>query len=79
MKGGAALLSAGRHNSPNPFAPALSFFTARALRNVPVFDHESNRLFRSVVRRFQPRRGDETEITCAMYFEPRGQVLRVAV
>jgi hypothetical protein len=62
VKDTAILLAAGGDHRPDAFPPTLAAFAARPLRDVTV-DHEvSNRLFRQVVRRLNPRRRQEKKV-----------------
>jgi len=58
----AALLGAGGDGRPDSLAPPTARFATGALCNPTVDHHESDRLFREVVCRFDARCGDELEI-----------------
>ena len=72
-----ALLRAGGDGGPDALAPAAARFAARALRNPAVDHHETNLLFRQIVRRLDARRGNEAEVRLAVLVKPFGQVLSV--
>ena len=74
LKHRSPLLRARRDHRPDPFAPAVSPFTPRPLRDQAVDHHEPDRLLRQVVRRLHSRRRDEPEITLPMLLEPLRQV-----
>ena len=46
-------MRAGGDRCPDSFAPISARFAASALRDPAVDHHESNRLFRQIVRRYQ--------------------------
>src|SRR4051812_19392352 len=57
------LLAAGRDHRPDPLAPPVPHLAPRPLRHQPIEHHESDRLFRNIVRRLHSRLGEEPEIT----------------
>ena len=62
-----AALRAGGDRCPDSFAPISARLAASALRDPAVDDHESNRLFRQIVGRLDGGRGDEAEVTVAVF------------
>jgi len=58
----AFLLTAGRKDRPDALAPLLSAFASRALGDVAVDHNMPNRLFGLIVRRLNPRRGQEAKV-----------------
>ena len=74
-EGRARLLRASGQHGPDAFRPALAGFAPRALGDVPVQDHETNRLLRQVVGGFDAGRGDEADVTVAVLFEAAGDGL----
>ena len=77
LEGRSALLHAGGNGGPDALAPAAPGFAPCALRDPAVDHHETDRLFRQVVRRLDARRGDELEVRFAMLVETLGQILGV--
>jgi hypothetical protein len=71
------LLRARRDHCPDPFAPAVPFFTPCPLRDQTVDHDEPDRLLRQIVGRLHSRGRDEPEITLTMCLEPLGQVATV--
>jgi hypothetical protein len=69
LKHRSPLLCAGRHHGPDSFAPAVSPFTPRPLRDQSVDHDEADRLLRQVVRRLYSRSCNEPEITRAVLRE----------
>ena len=57
-----ALLDAGREHRPGAFAPSHAGVAARALRDAPVDHDMPNRLLGQIVRRLDPRVGQEPEV-----------------
>ena len=78
LVGGSTLLTAGLNHRPDAFAPALAVFAAGALCDPAMDRHKANRLFRQVVRRFDIRLGDETEVAFRVLVETVRQVFRFA-
>src|ERR1035437_4468379 len=72
VEGRNALLVTGGYGSPDAFAPLPPCLAPRALRDVPINDHISDRLFGQVVRRFDSRRRDKPEIACAIFTQALG-------
>src|SRR5450755_430413 len=70
LKNRSTLLRAGRHHRPDSFAPAVSPFTPRPLRDKSVDHYEADRLLCQVVGRLHSRSCNELEITRAMLLEP---------
>src|SRR5260370_32429289 len=70
LKHRSPLLCAGRDRGPDSFAPAVSSFTPRPLRDPAVDHHEADRLLGQVVRRLHSRSRNEPEITRPMLLEP---------
>jgi len=58
----ATLLAAGGDHRPDAFTPTLSAFATGSLRDVTVDHDVPNRLFRLVVRRFDPRCRQEAKV-----------------
>src|SRR5215831_17863909 len=75
IKDRATLLETTGDHRPDPLAPAPPRLTARALRHVPVQDHEPDRLLRQVVRRLHARRRHELEVRLPVLREALRQVL----
>src|SRR3954449_6878537 len=69
-KDGASLLLTRRDHRPNPFAPPIPRSAPRPLCRDPIEHDEPDRLFRQVVRWFDPRCCDEPEITRPMLLTP---------
>jgi hypothetical protein len=62
IKYGSALLITGGNRRPDSFAPSLSRLAARTLCQATMNCHESNGLFRQVVRRLDARCRNEAEV-----------------
>src|ERR1700722_1544225 len=73
-----SMLCAGRNHRPDSFAPAVSSFTPRPLRDKSVDHYEADRLLCEVVGRFHSRSRNEPEITRAMLLEPGRHVATVS-
>src|SRR3954462_11188981 len=64
------LRRARRQGRPHPLAEPPARLPARPLGHHPVDHHEPDRLLRQVVRRTQPRRGEEREVVLAVLRQP---------
>jgi hypothetical protein len=64
------LLRAGRDHGPDSFAPAVSSFTPRSLRDKAVDHYKADRLLGQVVRRLHSRSRNEAEVALAVLLEP---------
>src|SRR4051812_6494904 len=64
------LLGTRRDHRPNPLTPAVPCRAPRPLRDHTVEHHEPDGLLRQVVRRPQPRRRHEPEITLPVLLKP---------
>ena len=72
LKRRTTLLGATGDHRPDALAPSTAFLAPRPLRNPPVDHHKANRLFRQVVGRLDPRRGDEAEVRRSMLAKAPG-------
>src|SRR5271169_4912686 len=73
-----SLLRAGRDHRPDSFAPAVSPFTPRPLRDKSVDYYEADRLLCQVIGRLYSRSRNELEITRAVLLEPGRHVATVS-
>ena len=67
------LLATGRNHRPDAFAPTLPTFATRPLGDVTVDHDVSNRLFRLVICRLDPRRRQEAKVVVRL---PAAKTLR---
>ena len=74
LKDRASLLRTRRDHRPDPLTPPPPLLPARPLRDLPVDDHEPDRLLRQVVRRLHVRRRHELEVGLPVLLKPLRQV-----
>ena len=71
----AALLSTGGDRGPDALTPSSAPFAPRPLGDESIDDHEAHGLLGQIVRRLDPRRGDEPEVCFSMKSKPVRHVL----